>query len=119
MGSITGTGASVTFTAGSTAGTVTLFVNATLKGKTVQSPPVVITIQASSPPPKTGFLGLSGDLGYVVIGVIVAAIVVAAVIALFLLRKKKKEGEAVPTPPQSENYPPDTYPSAYPPPPGP
>jgi YVTN family beta-propeller protein len=89
MGTITGTGASVTFTAGNTAGTVTLLVNATLNGKTVQSSPVAITIQASSPSQNTGFLGLSGDLGYVVLGVIVGVIVVAAAAVLLLVRRKK------------------------------
>jgi YVTN family beta-propeller protein len=44
------TGASVTFTAGVTAGTVDLFVNATLDGATVQSPAVPITITSSSTP---------------------------------------------------------------------
>jgi kumamolisin len=44
MGTITGTGASVSFTAGSTAGIVNLFVNATLNSVTRQSAPAVITI---------------------------------------------------------------------------
>lgn len=42
----TSMGASVQFTAGSAAGTDTLFVNATLNGRTVQGPPVPISISA-------------------------------------------------------------------------
>jgi len=43
------TGASVLFAAGTTAGTVGIFVNATLKGVTEQSTPVVITVSTSGP----------------------------------------------------------------------
>ncbi len=111
MGSISGTGASVTFTAGSTVGTVRLFVNATLQGWTVPSHPVVITIQAGSPPPSTASPGLSGSIGYVMIGVLLVAVTAF----LFVVRKRRKEGEAVSTPPPAENYQPEMYPGPYPP----
>jgi YVTN family beta-propeller protein len=44
------TGSVITFTAGTTAGAVTLFVNATLNGKTVMSSPVPISISATTVP---------------------------------------------------------------------
>jgi YVTN family beta-propeller protein len=91
-------GSSVTFTAGVKTGTVTLLVNATLNGKTVESLPVVITIGTNSSPPTTGFLGLSGNLGYILLGVAVA--IVAVVVAVLLLwLKRMREGKPVPPPP--------------------
>jgi hypothetical protein len=86
----TTTGQVVVFTAGNVSGKVGLFVNGTLNGTSLQSAPVIITINATSPSPSPGkgFLGLSGNLGYVVIGVMVAVVAVAACI-LFLKRKKR------------------------------
>jgi lysophospholipase L1-like esterase len=48
------TGSSVTFTAGNSAGEVSLFVNATLNSVTVESPPAAIVILSQSTPVLTG-----------------------------------------------------------------
>jgi YVTN family beta-propeller protein len=120
-------GPSVAFTAGADGGTVTLFVNATLDGKTVQSSPVVITIEKSSPTPTTGFLGLSGNLGYMVVGVVVA-VVVAIIVVLLLMRRRnsaKSQGQPVhgnsamysPNAPSEDTSSPPPSPGPYPPPP--
>jgi hypothetical protein len=85
------TGNTVTFTAGNNDGSVALFVNATLNGKTVQSSPVVIAIKASSLSPKTGFLGLPGNEGYLVIGICLA-VAIAVMVGYGIGRK----GEAGP-----------------------
>jgi YVTN family beta-propeller protein len=93
LGQLNSTSApAVVFTAGSATGSVTAFVNVTLNGKTVQGSPAVITIGASSPSPQTGFLGLPGDLGYALIGVVVIVVVVAAVV-LFRMRRKPAAAE--------------------------
>jgi hypothetical protein len=83
------TGTSVTFTAGAQAGTVTVFVNATLNSVTKETS-AVITITTQPPPAgssSNGFLGLPGDEGYLLVGgVIVAAAVV--ILLLWLWNKK-------------------------------
>jgi DNA-binding beta-propeller fold protein YncE len=84
------TGASVTFTAGPQAGTVTVFVNATLNSVTKEASAVIaITSQpagsGSSGTSNGGFLGLPGDDGYLLIG---GVIVAAAVVILLLLKKR-------------------------------
>jgi len=81
------TGSQVVFSAGPKAGTVTLVVAATLNNKTVQSSPVVITIRANAPASKAGFLGLYGNIEYVLIGG--AATVAAAAVALLAFRGRK------------------------------
>jgi YVTN family beta-propeller protein len=73
---------SVTFTAGAKTGTVALTVEATLNGKTAWAN-ATITIQAKA---TSGFLGLLGSEGYILIGVVVAA--VAAVAGIMLMRKR-------------------------------
>jgi YVTN family beta-propeller protein len=78
------TGASTTFTASSKTGTATLTVSITL-GTVTKWANATITITAK--PSSTVFLGLSGNTGYILIGVI-AALVVA--IALLLLRGRGK-----------------------------
>lgn len=78
------TGSATTFTAGSKTGTVTLTLSATL-GKVTKWANATITITAKSSP--TGFLGLSGDTGYILIGVVGA--VVAAAVALLALQGRK------------------------------
>lgn len=83
-------GSSVTFTAGSKAGTADLTVYATLNGKTVDSPASVITIKAASPPAPTLF-GLPLEIAYSIIGVIV--FVIAASILVFSFRRKRGGGE--------------------------
>jgi len=80
------TGNQVTFTAANTAGAVTLFVNATLGGKTVQSSPVTITISQGSGSTTSS----SGTTMLVVVLVVVAVVVVVAV--LLLMKKRKPHG---------------------------
>jgi hypothetical protein len=68
LGSInSSTGNPVTFTAVSTAGALVLFVNATLNGKTVQSPPVDITVTAGASPTLSS-VSVSPQSGSVYIG---------------------------------------------------
>ncbi len=78
------TGASVTFTAAQTTGTVTLFVNATLNGVTVQSTPVTITVTSGS----------SSPLGFVTsnwLWLVIALVVVAIIVAVVLARRRKPQ----------------------------
>lgn len=69
----TSVGQNVTFNAGSSSGVTTLFVNATLNGNTVQSPPVTVTIVPTPgcQPPIAPFSGTppSGILSFVPIGI--------------------------------------------------
>jgi flagellar basal body-associated protein FliL len=65
---------------------VTLFVNATLGGKTVQSSPVTITISQGSGSTTSS----SGTTMLVVVLVVVAVVVVVAV--LLLMKKRKPHG---------------------------
>jgi YVTN family beta-propeller protein len=81
------TGTVVAFTAGNTGGMVSLYVNATYNGTTIQSAPVTITITS----PSTGFLGLPGFQGYYVLGIgAVAGVIVVAVWVRALLPLPKK-----------------------------
>jgi hypothetical protein len=92
LGKLNSTAANiVTFTAGSTAGTVVLFVNATLNGKTVLSSPVVITIKEVSPSSKTGFLGLPGNLGYILVLTVMLVVAVALSIAVLVSRRSGRD----------------------------
>lgn len=87
LGALSSTSGSATvFTAGPKAGSVTLSVMATLNDITKWNN-VTITLQAKSSS-SPGFLGLSGDTGYLLIGVIVAVVAIAA--ALLLLRGRVK-----------------------------
>ena len=103
LGSVSpSTGISTQFTAGSSAGEVTLRVNATYNGKTVTNS-VVITIQQSGTPPTNHtppptFLGLPGYDGYVLL--IVVAVVGVAAVVIALTRWKKAET----VPPPSAGY---------------
>lgn len=100
LGSVTpSTGTSAQFTAGSSAGLVTLRVNATFNGKTVTSS-IGITITRATPPPGNStspptFLGLPGYDGYILLIAIAAVVVAAVVIAL----TRRKKAEAAPYPP--------------------
>ena len=62
MGTMSGTGSAVNFTAGSTLGTVGLFVNATLNSVTVRSAPVIITIVSSTGPIISAFTATPGSM---------------------------------------------------------
>ncbi len=101
------TGTSTQFTAGSSAGLISLRVNATFNGKTVTDSVGITITQATHPPgnntaPPT-FLGLPGYDGYIFLVVIAAVAVAVAVIAL-TCRKKAK---AAPSPSgefQSDGY---------------
>lgn len=79
-------GSSISFIAGSNVGSVTLTVGATLNGITKWGNATII-IQAKSSN-SSGFLGFSGDTGYILIGVIVAVVVIA--VALMLLRGRRQ-----------------------------
>lgn len=86
-------GAATTFTAGSATGTTTLALAASLNGVTKWSN-VTITITApstgkSSSSSSPGFLGLSGDTGYLLVAGI-AAVLVAVVAVVALMRRKPK-----------------------------
>jgi len=102
------TGPTVVFTAGSSAGSDTLFVNVTLNGQTKQSSPVAITIHTIPPSPNSsssqpGFLGLPDPEGYYVLGIGAAAgVAVVAVWVRALLPPPKKN----PPPPQGVSPPP-------------
>jgi len=72
----------VRFTAGSETGTVTLFVNGTLDGKSVQSPPLTITILPAPPSTPSALF-----LGYVIAGVVVMPAAIGIYIALLLWRR--------------------------------
>lgn len=90
LGSLnTTSGPSVLFTAGAKPGAVTLYVVATLNGRTVQSTLVPIVIASAPTTQSTGFLGLPGDLGYVAVGGAVAA-AVAVVVAGYVQMKGRK-----------------------------
>ena len=78
-------GSSTVFAAGSKTGTAVLTVEATLNGKTAWSN-ATITITAKFVS-STGFLGLPGFEGYILIGVVVAVVVTAVVV--LLLRKRR------------------------------
>ncbi len=88
------TGGSVSFRAANIPGSVTLFVNATLNGSTVEGF-VSITIHSASSP---GILGLS-DTDYLLLA-LVAGIVAIAVVAV-LVRSRRKRAEM---PPEDPNY---------------
>jgi subtilase family serine protease len=113
MGTLNSTTApSVTFTAGGSAGTVDLFVNATLNGVTIMSAPVVITVTASSSSSGIG----SGTVILILVAVI-AVVVVAVVLVLVLRRRKSKpqpqyDQNTSPyqnPPPPSQQAPPGSY----------
>jgi hypothetical protein len=75
----------VTFTAGSSAGTVTLFVNASLNGKTIQGSPVTITVSGSTSPANF----FSGPTLLVLVVSAVAALAVATTLVLVRWRKSR------------------------------
>jgi uncharacterized membrane protein len=89
------TGSSVEFTAGNQVGTVTLFMNATLAGKTVTTS-AVITINAQ---PSSTTLGLTGTTFYLLIIVVVAVIVVVLVVVMLHHRKGHPQPVDAPMPP--------------------
>jgi hypothetical protein len=99
------TGSSTTFTAGPGAGTDTLFVNATLNGETVESLPVSISILASAVPSPSKFLGLSGDTGYVLLGLIIAVAIADTVLLSWLwkLRSGRPIGSVGTTAPDAKD----------------
>jgi YVTN family beta-propeller protein len=94
-------GSSVTFTAGNVTGNTTLLVSATLNGKTVQAVPLTITVGRSSSSANTGFLGLPGNLGYIVAGAAVV-VVIGAVVALVMLRRGTRPSRSESDEPNSE-----------------
>ena len=81
------TGNPVTVTAGSTTGTVTLFVNVTLNGVTKEAS-TTITIQAKS---SSGSLGLQDSGGYILIGVVTVIVVVVAVVAVLVVARSRRK----------------------------
>jgi hypothetical protein len=83
------TGLSTTFTAGSVSGVVDLTVRATLNGVSVQSVATITVTSASAP---TG-LSLSGDWGYIIIGVVL--VVVAVLILLAVHRRRRASDQHV------------------------
>lgn len=80
---------------GSTApGSVQEF-NVTVTPQGVSTHPV--PVQSGPPKRGRGFLGLHGDLGYILIGVIVAAAVILVIVVL--IRKRKEKEQPSPSPP--------------------
>jgi len=95
------TGNPVTFTAGNVAGTVTLFVNATLNGRTASSrATVTVSKSQTTPPSSNSFFSGTTLIVIVLVVVVVAAIAVAA----FLMSRRKNsrvlqsQGPAPPSP---------------------
>ena len=92
-------GVSTTFTAGSQLGLVILRVTASQNGTTVGSNAVNITIAASTPVSNsTGFLGLPGEDGIILVVVVVVVIVVAVVALVSIRRKGRRAREQVEAP---------------------
>lgn len=135
----TTTGPVVTFTAGSGVSGTSLTVTATLNG-VQESASAAITVGAcavecgGNPPPSSsapGFLGLSGDLGWVLLSLVLVVLVVVVVVAVALSGRKKKDPPTAPPsypPPAVGTYgggygfpgnSPQGPPPANPPPPGP
>jgi len=84
----TTTGPSVMFAAGNTPGEVTLFVNATLNGKTVYSSAAIAVTPAH--PPSSGPTPLPSGITFLIfVGVMAAVVVIAAV--LVLLRRRRAQ----------------------------
>jgi len=139
------TGASVTFTAGSVAGTTTLIVNASFNGRSVTGSSIISIVSPPTPPPTNNtspptFLGFSGITGYLVVGILAAVIVAVVVVALTRRKKihampsgqtgRQAEGEypsaqsyygdpsgrAPPSPPEQGGYVPEGYPATVQPP---
>jgi hypothetical protein len=99
LGSLSPTsGSTVTFTAGNSAGTVTVFVNATLNGVTVISAPTTFVISA----PTTSSSGLGSTYLGVVIAIACAAVVVLVVLLLLKRRRKKVPDESAVQPSYEE-----------------
>jgi YVTN family beta-propeller protein len=87
----------VSFAAGTTAGTVGLFVNVTLNGMT-RSASTTITI-TSPEASGTGLFGLPGTQGYYVLVIVAAAVVVVATVWIrALLPPPKKNSPPTPSP---------------------
>jgi PKD repeat protein len=111
MGSFTGSGSSVVFTAASNAGTVGVYVNATL-GTTTVGANTVVTITSSTQPGSSTPWYLSSPGEYILIALI-AAIVVALVVVVALRSRKPKQPE--PMAPYQEQpmqqFPTDQYPA--------
>lgn len=107
-------GSTVKLSAGSTAGTVTLLVNATLNG-VIKEGETNITI--SQPPPTNSttpsiFFGLPGYEGYVLLGTAFAAVVAAVVI---VLSRRKKARTVPPSSTRVQDYPEEPEDSPQPP----
>jgi hypothetical protein len=103
------TGASVTFAAGNTSGTVTVFVNATLKGVTVMSGPT--TFMISGPTTSSSGIGTT-ELG-ILVGVVCAA-AVAVIVVMLVRRRRKKESAMSETQPSYEDPNAGYYPESPP-----
>jgi len=120
LGSLnTSSGSSVTFTAGSRAGTVALFLNATLDGKTVGSSAIVtITTSTSS----------SGQATSWWLWLVIALVAAVVILVVLLLRERgngrvlRSQGQGAPPPPAlptPANLPSAPPPAQQPPPPPP
>ncbi len=59
-----------------------------------------LNLSVSAPSASGGFLGLSGSLGYVVVGVLVAVIVVIAAVALLMRRRRPAPATEAEAPPE-------------------
>jgi len=105
MGSLSATsGSSVTFTASTFTGTVVLYVNATLNGKTVSSY-ATITVAINSGSGPTPFLS-----GMVLYALIIGLLVVVAIVIIALLIRARRKGKAntPQQPAQGDRQPPRT-----------
>jgi len=79
------TESSVTFTAGEAAGTVTIFVNATLNGVTVRSEPTTFVISSSTPASS------GAGIDYLWTVVAIASLVAVSLVVMILLERRRKK----------------------------
>jgi PKD repeat protein len=107
MGSITGSGNAVIFTAGSNAGTVGIFVNATLGSTTKGASSTILVTSSGQSNSSPWYLSSPGE--YILIALIAA--VVIALIAVVVLRSRKPK-EPAPMQPYQETGPTQPYPGA-------
>jgi GH25 family lysozyme M1 (1,4-beta-N-acetylmuramidase) len=88
LGSLnTSSGSTVAFTAKSLTGAVTLNLTASLDGVYASASAVIAVAPPTSSPT---FLGMSGDLGYIVLLIVLAAVAAAVIVAVVLRRRASR-----------------------------
>ena len=111
------TGPSVTFTAGSSAGSVVVSVSASLNGISKDGSTTVTITQVIGPKGPSTFLGFSGNTGYYILAAILIALAVAVGLIVWGVRRRKRE-ERRPPPQPFTTSPTSSEPSAIQSPPG-